>query len=374
MSNCKYEANILKECQHDLPPSFINCVREGTGWLCFHNGITYQTFVVVKTDKLIYNTADADLIKIGLIDTDKPLTGLTYYGVKEVEAVEDSISGEVTFKVSAKYKTPVGIKVTLIPVKFYLPNKDTTLPETPEEPKPENPDPEQPNPETPKPDPEVPPTEPDTKPETDQVPQFTPEWFEAYLKAASPLLKEHIGMDISETVEYIKGKVDQTEFYIAKTEIQEQLTGKADNESLDELRARITVLETNDNEIIEGFQGPEGPQGPQGPQGEPGLQGPEGPTGPQGPAGTIDPSTLETAKQELTEKINLKADSSSLTGLSSKIDTNTAELAKKATKEELATAKQELTAAINTKASTSDLQDAKVELKGLINSGTQEIL
>ena len=172
MSTSNFEAKILTEHQDKFPPSFIKCIEEGTGWLCFHNGITYQTSLVVKTDKVIYNTSDADIVKIGLIDTSKPLSGLTYFGVNKVEEVNDTINGNTTFVVSAKYQTPVGIKLTIIPFQFYKP---VTVPE-------------------------VPPVE-----------QFSNEWFGLFVKALDTLVKDKLGVTIDEAIEYVKSKADRTE-------------------------------------------------------------------------------------------------------------------------------------------------------------------
>ena len=113
------EADILSKYDDVFPTEFIEAVREGVSWLCSHNGITYQTSIMVASDKIIYNTANASILRIGLVDVNNPLTGLTYYEVKSIEKETDTISGNAIFTVKLKYTTPMGITVTLLPIMFY---------------------------------------------------------------------------------------------------------------------------------------------------------------------------------------------------------------------------------------------------------------
>lgn len=113
------EADILSKYDDVFPTEFIEAVREGVSWLCSHNGITYQTSIMVASDKIIYNTANASILRIGLVDVNNPLTGLTYYEVKSIEKETDTISGNTIFTVKLKYTTPMGITVTLLPIMFY---------------------------------------------------------------------------------------------------------------------------------------------------------------------------------------------------------------------------------------------------------------
>lgn len=117
---CKYHADLLAKYKDIFPQTFIECIRAGVTWLCSHNGITYQTSTMIKTDKVVYSP-DAGILKIGLIDVDKPLSGLSYYDVKKVTEAIDNVSGNTTFTVELNYKTPVGIKVTIIPIRYFDP-------------------------------------------------------------------------------------------------------------------------------------------------------------------------------------------------------------------------------------------------------------
>lgn len=190
MTTSKLEATILKEHEDKFPVSFIKCIEEGTSWLCIHNGITYQSSLVVKTDKVLYNTSDSDILKIGLIDTAKPLSGLVYYGVSRVDEVNDTVSGGITFMVSSKYQTPVGIKVNIIPFKYY---------------------------------------EPSNVPEEEPIEEFSEKWFETLVQKADPILKAKLGMNVQEAIDYIKAKANQTELsnYYTKEEADNKFTAKS---------------------------------------------------------------------------------------------------------------------------------------------------
>lgn len=112
-------ANILAKFQDLFPSHFIDAVREGCSWLCTHNNITYQTSIMVASDRVIVDTPSASILRVGLIDTIKPLSGLTYYDVVSVTETTDKISNQVVFTVKMKYNTPMGLTITLIPYNYY---------------------------------------------------------------------------------------------------------------------------------------------------------------------------------------------------------------------------------------------------------------
>lgn len=120
MELCNIHADLLSKYKDMFPKAFIDSIRAGVSWLCSHNGITYQTSTLIKTDKIVYSP-DSGILKIGLIDVDRPLTGLSYYDVKKVTEAIDNVSGKTTFNVELNYKTPIGIKVVLIPFKYFDP-------------------------------------------------------------------------------------------------------------------------------------------------------------------------------------------------------------------------------------------------------------
>lgn len=119
--NCSAEADILSKYKDIFPAEFIESVRKGVSWLCTHNNITYQTSIMVASDRILYNTAGSSVLRIGLINTDAPLTGLTYYEVKSIEVTRDEISNSVIFNVKMKYNTPMGINVVLVPITYFDP-------------------------------------------------------------------------------------------------------------------------------------------------------------------------------------------------------------------------------------------------------------
>lgn len=121
--NCSAQADILDKYTDVFPDSFIESVRKGVSWLCTHNNITYQTSIMVASSNLIYNTSGQSILRIGLINTDKPLEGLTYYEVESIEATRDQISNNIVFNTKLKYKTPMGINVTLVPITYFDPEK-----------------------------------------------------------------------------------------------------------------------------------------------------------------------------------------------------------------------------------------------------------
>lgn len=118
---CSAEADILSKYQDMFPSEFIESVRKGVSWLCTHNNITYQTSIMVASDRVLYNTAGSSVLRIGLINTDLPLTGLTYYEVKSIEVAKDEVSGSTIFNVKMKYTTPMGINVSLVPIIYFDP-------------------------------------------------------------------------------------------------------------------------------------------------------------------------------------------------------------------------------------------------------------
>ena len=118
---CQMHADLLSKYSDMFPVTFIDSIRHGVSWLCNHNGITYQTSTMIKTDVTVYAASNPGILRIGLIDLDRPLSGLTYFNVRKVEEIVDSVSGNTTFKVELEYKTPVGIVVTLIPILYFEP-------------------------------------------------------------------------------------------------------------------------------------------------------------------------------------------------------------------------------------------------------------
>lgn len=121
--NCATEANILSKYGSTFPESFVECVRQGCTWLASHNNLTYQTSTLVRTDAVVYTNSGSSILKIGLIDVDRPTTGLTQYDVISVKETKDLINGRTVYTVKATYKTPMGIELTFIPIKYFDPNK-----------------------------------------------------------------------------------------------------------------------------------------------------------------------------------------------------------------------------------------------------------
>lgn len=122
--NCSAEADILNKYQDVFPSEFIEAVRKGVSWLCTHNNITYQTSIMVASDRVIYNTAGSSVLRIGLINVNLPLTGLTYYEVKSIEVAKDEVSGNIIFNVKMKYDTPMGLTVSLVPITYFDPESN----------------------------------------------------------------------------------------------------------------------------------------------------------------------------------------------------------------------------------------------------------
>lgn len=124
-NKAKYEASLLEKYGDIFPKSFVEAVRNGVTWLANHNGITYQTSTMIATDAVVYENNKSSLLRIGLINVDQPLGGLTYYEVKSIKEEIDSVSGNPVFKVECKYHAPVGIKITLIPIAYFNPNDNS---------------------------------------------------------------------------------------------------------------------------------------------------------------------------------------------------------------------------------------------------------
>lgn len=116
-------ADILSKYKDLFPELFVESVRQGVSWLCTHNNITYQTSIMIASDKVVYNTPNSSILRIGLIDTARPLSGLTYYEVVSVEETTDDVSGALVFTIKMKYTTPMGLTVTLIPIKYFNPKE-----------------------------------------------------------------------------------------------------------------------------------------------------------------------------------------------------------------------------------------------------------
>ena len=112
------EASVLSQCPSLYPSSFVSCVNEGVSWLASHNGITYYTSIMVATDATV-TSKSGSLVRIGLIDIDRPLSGLVYYEVLSISESVDSVSSATVYKVKLKYKSPLGIEISLYPFTYY---------------------------------------------------------------------------------------------------------------------------------------------------------------------------------------------------------------------------------------------------------------
>ena len=112
------EASVLSQCPSLYPSSFVSCVNEGVSWLASHNGITYYTSIMVATDATV-TSKSGSLVRIGLIDIDRPLSGLVYYEVLSIAESVDSVSSATVYKVKLKYKSPLGIEISLYPFTYY---------------------------------------------------------------------------------------------------------------------------------------------------------------------------------------------------------------------------------------------------------------
>ena len=117
----KYEASLLEKYRDMFPNAFIECVKNGVTWLANHNGLTYQTSALISTDNVVYEANKSSILKIGLINVDKPLSGMQYYSVRSMVEEKDSISGNTIFKVKLDYTAPVGIEIMMIPIAYFSP-------------------------------------------------------------------------------------------------------------------------------------------------------------------------------------------------------------------------------------------------------------
>lgn len=117
----KYEASLLEKYRDMFPNAFIECVKNGVTWLANHNGLTYQTSALISTDNVVYEANKSSILKIGLINVDKPLSGMQYYSVRSMIEEKDSISGNTIFKVKLDYTAPVGIEIMMIPIAYFSP-------------------------------------------------------------------------------------------------------------------------------------------------------------------------------------------------------------------------------------------------------------
>lgn len=117
----KYEASLLEKYSSMFPLAFIECVKNGVTWLANHNGLTYQTSALISTDNVVYEANKNSILKIGLINVDKPLSGMSYYSVRSIIEEKDSISGNTIFKVKLDYTAPVGIEIMMIPISYFSP-------------------------------------------------------------------------------------------------------------------------------------------------------------------------------------------------------------------------------------------------------------
>lgn len=121
-NNVNINTNLFKEHEFMYPSSFVKCVKAGATWLASHSNITYQTSVMMRTDSVLYANSGSELIRLGLIDLDKPLSGLTFYDITNVTESRDDATGNIIFRAKCKYKTPLGIDLFLIPIAYFNPD------------------------------------------------------------------------------------------------------------------------------------------------------------------------------------------------------------------------------------------------------------
>lgn len=214
------EIDILNKYKDLFPDSFLKCIQQGCTWLAVHNNITYQTTTMVRTDANIYVNSGSTALRIGIIDTDQPLAGLNFYDVLAVGESVDNITGNTVFNIKARYKTPMGIEFTLIPIKYYTPNEviDYYLK-----------------------------SEIDTK-----LDELNNKIKEITTAAGNPITKEDITNTLSDYVTLETFKTIQTAVNDCVTTetfktIQNGLNQKADIEITNELRKDVGVLQTKTN-------------------------------------------------------------------------------------------------------------------------------
>lgn len=115
------DESLLVKFSKMFPTTFVECIKQGVTWLCNHNGISYQSSIMIKTDNTVYATLSPSILRVGLIDVDQPLKPVVYYDVRNVVEAKDSVNGHTIYDVELDYKYPVGIKVSLVPIFYFEP-------------------------------------------------------------------------------------------------------------------------------------------------------------------------------------------------------------------------------------------------------------
>ena len=117
------QALILEQYKDVIPDNFRKCVEHGCTWLASHNNITYQTSVMIRTDADIYEGSGSGILRIGLRDSDYPTKDVVFQDVIKITETADNFTGKTVFDVELTYKTPMGIKVKLIPILYFNPSE-----------------------------------------------------------------------------------------------------------------------------------------------------------------------------------------------------------------------------------------------------------
>lgn len=117
------QALILEQYKDVIPDNFRKCVQRGCTWLANHNNITYQTSVMIRTDAEIYEGSGSGILRIGLKDSDYPTKDVIFQDVIKITETTDNYTGRTVFDVELTYKTPMGIKVKLIPILYFNPSE-----------------------------------------------------------------------------------------------------------------------------------------------------------------------------------------------------------------------------------------------------------
>lgn len=245
------EYDILSKYKNLFPDTFLNCIKEGCTWLANHNNITYQTTIMVRTDNNIYNNSGSTALRLGLIDNNNPLSGLNFYDVLAVVEITDNTTGNTVFKIKTNYKTPMGLELILIPIKYIIP----TIKE-------------------------------------EEVKEY-------YTKEeVNNLIKEAINnIDLSNfaTLEITNG------IRLDLGQLQNKVSILHPDDEIKYNPQVIIDALKNDEEFKQSVTGPQGPKGDKGDTGPKGDQGPKGDTGPQGPVGPAGKNglTIDEIKQQL---------------------------------------------------------------------------
>lgn len=121
-NNVNINTNLFKDHEVMYPSTFVKCVKAGATWLATHSNISYQTSVMMRTDNMLYANSGSELIRVGLIDINKPLSGLTFFDLLSVTETRDSGTGNIIFRCKAKYNTPMGIEFMLVPIAYFNPD------------------------------------------------------------------------------------------------------------------------------------------------------------------------------------------------------------------------------------------------------------